>query len=55
MDNDNIFEERKGDYNQQKDFTSLICWKDARKMKLYFMSIGKVTEKYTILKETIMT
>ncbi len=23
--------------------------------ELFFMSIGKVTEKYTILKETIMT
>lgn len=36
MDNNNIFEEPKGEYNQQKDFTSLICWKDARKMKVYF-------------------
>lgn len=23
-------------YDEQKDFTSLICWKDARKVKLYF-------------------
>ena len=36
MEKDNIFEEPKSEYNQQKDFTSLICWKDARKMKIYF-------------------
>ena len=36
MEKDNIFEEPKGEYNQQKDFTSLICWKDARIMKIYF-------------------
>ena len=36
MEKDNIFEEPKSEYNQQKDFTSLICWKDARIMKIYF-------------------
>ena len=39
MEKDNIFEEPKSEYNQQKDFTSLICWKDARKMKIYFYKI----------------
>jgi four helix bundle protein len=36
MTNENIFEEEKAGYNQQRDFTSLICWKDARKMKRFF-------------------
>lgn len=36
MNEDKIFEEQKLGYNQQKDFTSLICWKDARKVKLFF-------------------
>lgn len=52
MDKDNIFEEGKGEYNQQKDFTSLVCWKDARKMKLYFykkiIPVLPETEKYNL-------
>ena len=33
---DNIFEDTKGVYNKNRDFTSLVCWQDARKIKLFF-------------------
>ena len=33
---ENIFNEPKGVYNKDKDFTSLICWQDARNVKLFF-------------------
>jgi four helix bundle protein len=29
-------EESQTTYNKDKDFTTLICWKDAREVKLYF-------------------
>ena len=29
-------EEPPGEYNKEKDFTSLFCWQDARKTKLFF-------------------
>ncbi|NOX85188.1 MAG: four helix bundle protein [Chlorobi bacterium] len=29
-------EEPKSGYNKERDFTSLICWQDARKVKLFF-------------------
>lgn len=32
---ENIFEDTKGVYNQNRDFTSLVCWKDARNVKLF--------------------
>ena len=52
MDEDNIFAEGKQGYNQQKDFTSLICWKDAREMKLFFFNkiipLLPETEKYNL-------
>lgn len=36
MDSDNIFMEGKAEYNEKRDFTSLYCWQDARKMKRFF-------------------
>ena len=33
---ENIFEEPEGLYDENRDFTSLICWKDARMVKLFF-------------------
>jgi four helix bundle protein len=33
---ENIFEEPEGMYDENRDFTSLICWKDARMVKLFF-------------------
>jgi four helix bundle protein len=33
---ENIFEEPTGMYDENRDFTSLICWKDARMVKLFF-------------------
>ena len=33
---ENIFEEPQGVYNKNRDFTSLICWQDARRVKLFF-------------------
>lgn len=33
---ENIFEDSKSNYDKNKDFTSLICWQDARKVKLFF-------------------
>jgi four helix bundle protein len=33
---ENIFDEPEGKYNENRDFTSLICWKDARSVKLFF-------------------
>jgi four helix bundle protein len=36
MSANEIFEEPTGAYNKQKDFTSLHCWQDARRMKLFF-------------------
>ena len=33
---DNAISEPLSGYNQQKDFTSLIAWQDARKVKLFF-------------------
>lgn len=33
---ENIFEDPKGSYNENRDFTSLICWQDARNVKLFF-------------------
>lgn len=36
MEENQYFEEPREDYKVQKDFTSLLCWQDARKMKLFF-------------------
>ena len=37
MINEEYFvEEPQGEYNKEKDFTSLICWENARIMKLFF-------------------
>ncbi|MCD4772633.1 MAG: four helix bundle protein [Bacteroidales bacterium] len=33
---ENVIEEPQGVYNKNQDFTSLICWQDARKIKLFF-------------------
>ena len=33
---ENIFNEPEGVYNEDRDFTSLICWQDARNVKLFF-------------------
>lgn len=32
---DNIFEDSKDLYDKNRDFTSLVCWQDARKVKLF--------------------
>lgn len=36
MEDENIFEEPLEGYNEQKDFTSLFCWKEARMLKIFF-------------------
>ncbi len=36
MNEKDFFEEPAGEYKKEKDFTSLLCWQDARKMKLFF-------------------
>ncbi len=33
---ENIFEDQKGVYNENRDFTSLVCWQNARNVKLFF-------------------
>lgn len=33
---ENIFNEPEGYYNKNRDFTSLICWQDAKNVKLFF-------------------
>ena len=33
---ENIFNEPQTAYNENRDFTSLKCWQDARKVKLFF-------------------
>lgn len=33
---ENILEEPEGKYDENRDFTTLICWKDARLVKLFF-------------------
>jgi len=52
MDNENIFEESKGAYNQNRDFTGLICWQNARDLKIFFYKkiIAHLpeTEKYNL-------
>lgn len=32
---ENVLEEPQGTYNKNKDFISLVCWKDARNIKLF--------------------
>ena len=34
-----VLEEPIGGYNELKDFTSLVCWKDARELKLFFYRV----------------
>jgi four helix bundle protein len=36
MEENHFAEEPRENYNKEKDFTSLLCWQDARKMKLFF-------------------
>ncbi|NQU34753.1 MAG: four helix bundle protein [Bacteroidetes bacterium] len=36
MDNNHFIEEPQGKYNESRDFTSLVCWQNARTMKLFF-------------------
>ncbi len=36
INEDHFVEEPQGEYNKEKDFTSLICWQNARIMKLFF-------------------
>ena len=36
MDEEFFIEEPKGEYNNDRDFTSLVCWQNARTMKLFF-------------------
>ena len=33
---ENFFNEPKGEYDENRDFTSLVCWQDASKVKLFF-------------------
>ncbi|MCF8367903.1 MAG: four helix bundle protein [Bacteroidales bacterium] len=33
---ENIFEDNQGIYNENRDFTSLFCWKDAQTVKVFF-------------------
>ncbi|MEZ5197255.1 MAG: four helix bundle protein [Bacteroidales bacterium] len=33
---ENVFEDSAGNYDKNKDFTSLVCWQDARRVKLFF-------------------
>jgi len=36
MEEENIFEEGTTVYNKHKDFKTLVCWQDARELKLFF-------------------
>ncbi len=36
MIKEHFVEEPQGEYNKEKDFTSLKCWQNARKVKLFF-------------------
>ena len=36
MNKEDVFSEPIEGYQKEKDFTSLFCWQDARKMKLFF-------------------
>ena len=36
MNEKDYFEEPAGEYKKEKDFTSLLCWQDARLIKLFF-------------------
>lgn len=49
---ENIFEDTKVGYNEKRDFTSLICWQDARNVKLFFynnvLTILPENEKYNL-------
>ncbi len=36
MEDKHLIEDSRGEYNKEKDFTSLLCWQDAHKMKLFF-------------------
>ncbi len=33
---ENVFNEPEGVYDKNRDFTSLICWQDARNVKIFF-------------------
>ncbi len=36
MDAGHVFSEAAARYEEHKDFTGLVCWQDARKLKLFF-------------------
>lgn len=36
MDEEFFIKEPRGEYNEEKDFTSLKCWQNARAMKMFF-------------------
>ena len=36
---ENVFKEPQGVYNKNRDFTSLICWQDARMVKLFIYKL----------------
>jgi len=52
---ENVFEEPKGVYNKNQDFISLICWKDARRVKLFFyrkvIPLLPKEEKFNLIKK----
>jgi len=55
MSTNEFFEEPTGVYDKEKDFTSLYCWQDARRMKLFFYKsiVTKlpVTEKNNLINQ----
>jgi four helix bundle protein len=48
----NVIEEPYEEYKSYKDFTTLVCWKDAREVKLFFydtiLKLLPVEEKYNL-------
>ena len=50
MNENEFFEEPAGEYKKEKDFTSLLCWQDTRKMKIFFYN--EVVPKLPVFEET---
>ena len=55
MEDESIFMEDKAKYNKHKDFTTLVCWQDARDLKLFFykkiVPVLPSEEKYNLISQ----
>lgn len=49
---ENVFKDPQGEYNKERDFISLICWEDARLVKLFFynkvLPLLPIEEKFNL-------